>query len=281
MDWRVFAFCSLMILMSCDDNNSLQSLNPLPDISPSRPSDPPSSPSVCPTQGLPSGIVRDQDFLSFPNFGFRGIGRCRGHALVSQRLLYFMRFNPHAPKDWDCDYDRAECQEKFRLILSKVESNQVVVVNGYENLNELSQELALRAILRGEILQISHRYSAVPIKLSAGLARQVALFKELKKRVRLNHLTYVALKGEEVGQHGVLVYKLNGRNQICVRDPNIVPEYGEENCQNYFTLRDEKIYYHRHARGESLVLAEVFSDEEVRLNSFRQSLCEARRLGYL
>jgi len=91
----------------------------------------------------------------------------------------------------------------------------------------------------------------------------------------------VALKGEEVGAHGVLIYKLLGANRLCVRDPNIIPEQGVEDCQSFFTLEGDAIFYTRAQRGVSRIMAEIFSDEEVRLNSFRQSLCLARKQGYL
>ncbi len=280
MDWRVIILLVLFLLSSCEEQ-SIESLNEFEDDSEnhSQPTGP-----LCARGALPKGIVRNQDFLDFPNFGYRGIGRCRGHSLVSQRLLYFMRFRPHLPRDWDCELDQLDCQAKLREKLSSVNQNKVVAINGYANLRELSSELPLRSIFRSEVLKIPHRYSASPIQISESPSRQIALFRDLQRRVRLNHLTYVSLIGVAVGQHGVLAYaakKKNGREILCVRDSNIIPESGEERCLNFFYLEAESILYERDARGVSQVSAEIFSDEEVRLNSFRQSLCLARKQGYL
>lgn len=277
MDWRVLLVC-LILLTSCNDEGNPAVTDLDEDIE--REGTSPGAP-LCSRGALPKGIVRDQDFLNFPNFGYRGIGRCRGHALLSQRLLYFMRFEPESLREWDCELDALDCQAKLRAKLDSIYKNQIVKIHGYKNLQELSSELALRSVLRSEIISTPHRYSATPILLNPSLPRQPALFKEMKRRVRLNHLTYVALKGEEVGAHGVLIYKLLGANRLCVRDPNIIPEQGVEDCQSFFTLEGDAIFYTRAQRGVSRIMAEIFSDEEVRLNSFRQSLCLARKQGYL
>lgn len=281
MDWRVLCLVTLTFLSSCGKESTQRVQLIQGELE--EESAPPPRP-LCASGSLPEGIVRNVDYLNFPNFGFRGIGRCRGHALVSQRLLYFMRFKPQLPREWDCDYDRLDCQAKFREKLNQVSQNKVVIIHGYDNLAELSTDLPLRTMIRSEILKIPHRYTAVPIKLNDSSPRQVAIFKELQRRVRLNHLTYVSLKGVEVGQHGVLTYsqkRISDREMICVRDSNIIPESGKESCQNYFYLQEGMVYYHRDKRGESVVRVEVFSDEEVRLNSFRQSLCLARKQGSL
>lgn len=277
MDWRVL-IVMLSCLLGCVENtpSSLTAIDPEVERDETHPEGP-----LCSRGALPKGIVRDQDFLSFPNFGYRGIGRCRGHALLSQRLLYFMRFDPNSPRDWDCSADAFDCQTQLLSLLEAIQNHEVVTVRGYRNLQELSSELPLRSVLRSAILRISHRYSATPIQVSLSSSRQAMLFREMKRRVRLNHLTYVVLKGEEVGAHGVLIYKLQGSQRICVRDPNIIPANGVEECQSYFTLVGEDIFYTRAQRGVSKVVAEIFSDEEVRLNSFRQSLCQARRQGSL
>lgn len=277
MDWRV-SFLLILLLLGCQDKGAGPLVRLDEELEPDESL--PDAP-LCSRGALPKGIVRDQDFLSFPNFGYRGIGRCRGHALLSQRLLYFMRFDPTSPREWNCEADPLDCQSQFQKKLEAIFDHQIIFIRGYRNLQELSSELALRSLLRSEILRIPDRYSATPIVLNSSASRQAALFKEMKRRVRLNHLTYVALKGEEVGAHGVLVYKLQGPHRVCVRDPNIIPHGGMEDCQSYFTLVGESIFYMRENRGESMVVAEIFSDEEVRLNSFRQSLCLARKLGYL
>lgn len=239
---------------------------------------------LCYGDSLPASMIRDVDFLSFPNFGYRGVGRCRGHALLTQRLLYFFRFNSRAQKDWDCLKDPNDCRLKLQEALRSASRNEVVIINGYKNLRELSQDDYSQVIFRNEILKFPSRYSATPISLTSTLPRQRALFKDIKRRLKLNHLPYISIKGQAVGSHGVLAYKKlmkQGKSVICVRDPNIIPRSGREECLNYFYESESAIRYVRDQREDSLVRLEIFSDEEARLSSFRQSLCDSRRLGFL
>ena len=102
----------LILTVSCDqlsgssDNNSskrtTQAESPTGDITPDEPSDlpeptpDPQKPNcevVCSKPLKYSSSNTGFDYLSFPNFGYRGIGRCRGHALVMQKFSMLAEFD--------------------------------------------------------------------------------------------------------------------------------------------------------------------------------------------
>lgn len=262
----------LLLLVSCGAKNSSTSTPNNPRIDPAIP-----QAQTCAPGALPAANVRDEDYLSFPNFGFRGIGRCRGHAILTQKLLLLMKFNPQDNTPLDCDTDVIACKAKVRSLLDQVEKNKAVIVPGFSTLADFSAHPVIRAVLKARIISYGHTYTASSIPLPGTDIRSILVFKEAMKRVLLHQLPYLALNGVEVGDHGVLAYKVSSKRGVpvlCIRDPNIVPAQGREECDNYMYIDTGRIRYVRYARPEDNVRLELFNDEDRRISGYRQTLCK-------
>ncbi|MBY0517956.1 MAG: hypothetical protein K2P81_13685 [Bacteriovoracaceae bacterium] len=257
----------LLFFISCGQSNNSNSLTeqsqgePLPE----------PSPVLCREGSLPQSLIRDVDYLSFPNFGYRGVGRCRGHALLSQKLLLLMRFDPTL--QWNCSEEN--CRELVREYLERIENDEVVIVPGFKSLAAFSAEPVVQFVMKSHIISYGTRYYASPVPLPNDRPRSLSVFQEALRRVRSHHVPYIALNGAQVGDHGVLAYKISnqkGFKVLCVRDPNIIPDF-EERCQNYMFVSDQKIRYVRFDRPEDNVELELTDDEDKRVKSYRQVLC--------
>lgn len=225
--------------------------------------------SLCEKPATLPIMTREEDFLSFANFGYRGIGRCRAHAVLTQKLLLLMRFNPEA--SFICE---ADCLSMVRGWLSDVEEGKVVTVPGFKNLAEFSAHPEIQPLLRDLIISYGSRYSATSVPLP-GSARSVSVFHEVLRRVKKNQVPYVAINGAFVGNHGVLGYAvktLNGQQVLCVRDPNIVPEV-QEQCENFMWQQGEDIIYERSQRPQDVIQLDLKSDEDARVRTYLKALC--------
>lgn len=262
-------FVLLALLLSCakDNSNSSQALT---ERAPEEIKPEPSP--YCAFGALPKNWVRAEDYLSFANFGYRGVGRCRGHALLTQELIYLLRFDPTLADEWSCWQSSEYCRNAVYEMLQKTKQGLVVTVPGFKNLAEFSSAPLVEAILRGRIISYETRYSARRLPLPGYNNRSIAVFEELKKRTRLHQRPYVAINGALVGSHGVLADHVE-RNVVCVRDPNLVPESGIEECQNYFYREGDIIRYVRSRRPEDTVSLELTEDENQRSRQLRASLC--------
>lgn len=233
-------------------------------------------PKTCSPDALPAAHIRNEDYLAFPNFGFRGIGRCRGHALLTQKLTLLMRFNPQDTTPLDCDTDPVVCRQKIRSLLDQVEKNNPVVVPGFASLAEFSAQPVIRGVLKGRIISYGHKYMANRIPLPGDETRSILVYREAMRRVLLHQMPYLGIEGSLVGDHGVLAYATEFKDQkrvLCIRDPNIVPKQGREECDNYMYVDEGRVRYVRFERPEDSVLLNITDDEDRRVRGYRSTLC--------
>lgn len=233
-------------------------------------------PVRCATGALPSRPPRDADYLAFPNFSYQGIGRCRGYSILTQRMLLLSRFAPGAPRAWDCDANLGDCQNKVRELLTRVTDGHSVIIPGYANLAEFSAEPAVQEMIKSKIISYGHRYMANPIPISGTGTRSQLVLREAMRRVRLNQIPYLGISGQQVGDHAVLGYAIGqkeGTEVLCIRDPNVVPEQGKEECENYMFQDGDSIRYIRYARPDDLILVQLTDDEDRRMADYRRTLC--------
>src|SRR5690606_11903049 len=115
-----------------------------------------------------------------------GVGRCRGHAVLTQKLLMLMRFNPAV--NFDCDTDIYGCKAQVREWLNRVENGESVVVPGFSTLAEFSAHPAIEPVLRGRIISYGSRYSAIRLPLPGSAPRSINVFNEVKRRVKLHNI---------------------------------------------------------------------------------------------
>ncbi|MAZ48057.1 MAG: hypothetical protein CME65_05820 [Halobacteriovoraceae bacterium] len=214
------------------------------------------------------------DYLSFPNFGYRGIGRCRGHALVMQRFSLLAKFDNSVSA---CDTSNEFCWLKIKSKIDRILSYQAATINGYSDLFEFSSDKRVRAYLWSIVAGTSHRYRAVDAKISVRRFENphMNIFFELKKRVELGQLPYVGVVGAQTGSHALIVYSVENsrlRPYLCARDPNIVLGVAE-NCDHKIYFEDNRIYYQRYDRSpDALSFFRITSDEDQRVLRYKTAL---------
>lgn len=208
-------------------------------------------------------------YLSFPNFGFRGIGRCRGHALVTQRFSLLARYDDSVGS---CPLNLQTCLGSIKRGIDSIMQYQSHTFEGFSDLYDLSSVPEISAYLKSYVRGISHRYSAVAAQIEVNEYKNefMNIFYELKRRVLLNQLPYVGVYGKITGSHALLVYafKQDKRDLLCVRDPNIVLG-SSENCDHKIYHDGIDVFYQRYDRQpDRLSSFSLTSDEDVRVSRF-------------
>jgi hypothetical protein len=212
-------------------------------------------------------------YLSFANFGYRGIGRCRGHALLTQQMSILAKFNPNI----SCDTNSSECLNKLILGVQKIIENKTHVFNGYESLYDLSQVPEVKQYIYDHIKLVNHQYSANPVYIENDLynTRALKVFYELEKRATEGQVPYVGVIGKQTGSHALLIYKtdyVGNRDVLCARDSNIVTGQAED-CSSYIFVENNRVFYKRYDRSaDFLSKFELTSDEDKRVRTYANSL---------
>ena len=282
---------ALLFLAGCLDTNKVKKSSPTP-IEDGRELDTttPTSPvEPAPTEPLPElkscelycydslsfrPLITGYDYLSFENFGYRGIGRCRGHALVTQKFNMLANFDDSSAA---CDLSEDSCWQDVLSQIKLILSYQVQTIKGYKDLYDFSQQKRVKTYLRSIVAGTSHRYQAIDSKLQVRhyANQKLNTFYDLVRRVNLNHQPYVGVVGNLTGAHALLIYdvkSIQGKKILCARDPNIVLDYPEE-CETYIFIRDQKIHYRRYDRKiDELGVFKITSDEDQRVKLYENAL---------
>lgn len=230
-------------------------------------------------------------YLSFENFGWRGVGRCRGHVIVSQKMTLLAKF---VPGSLECEREvlSDECVLKASEAIDDILNYKARTISGFKNLLSFSSRPEIKTMLKNAVKNVSHRYRAVKghIEDEGYQTEELNVFHEVKRRVLLNHLPYVAIYGDNVGHHALMAYSASvkgGRAVLCARDPNVVESSKEgEACQNFlFHDADGNVFYQKGGQApERLYEFSIFSDEDRRVERYisaRRALCveEAKMAG--
>jgi hypothetical protein len=214
-------------------------------------------------------------YLSFTNFGHRGVGRCRGHALVTQKMSILGQFSG----GHRCDLEKQSCLAMYKSGIDKIVNYKTFEFIGFSNLLELSSEPKLQRYLRSIVANTSHRYRAVQGFMAnrAYDTEQMNMYSELIRRVTKSQLPYVGVLGQLTGAHALLVYKTqfqSGGTVLCARDPNFKSDT-IENCENYFFKDGGKVYFKRHNKPADYMSSfRITSDEDERTRQYHSSLNE-------
>jgi hypothetical protein len=267
----------LVFLSGCGQNGPTTTELPVLPYSPAAEVSGPGGPVRCfrDYRALPP-YTSPKNYLSFPNFAVRGIGRCRGHAIIGQRMEMFARFEPGLPHPC-LGLPAADCQRAMTTLISSALKGQIMAIGGFDSLFDFSQDPVARSILRQRIASFSHRYSAQdsPLASYQHPSTNLNVFHELPRRIHLRQRPYVGIEGRySIGAHAVLAYqvrKLNDRQVICVRDPNIIiPSFPYEDCQNFFYTDGDSVYYRRHGivPDEELWSLSLQTDEDQRVRHY-------------
>lgn len=288
---KIFLLSMFLVMVSCDQfyEPSNRAGSDLPDQNEQRPEDEkPQTPVVPQKPEIPSpscesicdnseSIINANNdgygYLAFENFGYQRIGRCRGHALMTQRMAILARFSPQE----ECRMQDTQCLNETKAGIDKVFNNKTFNFKGVRNLYELSQNPKIKKYMKEIIRKVSHRYMAGPgyIENQSYGRRSISTFYELKRRVELNQIPYVGVIGRKVGSHALLVTGsnfINGKTVLCARDPNVVLGYSE-NCDNYFYEDDGQVVYKRHDwMPDYLSYFGITDDEDKRIKIYINSL---------
>lgn len=224
---------------------------------------------------LPS-YTNNKNYLSFENFGAGGIGRCRGHSIVSQTMEMLAKFNAHLPHPCQ-NQDEYECYNTMYDLITKILNGSIQTIGGFDSLSAFSEDPTAQRVLRLKVASTSHRYSASESTLDSYDYgnENTNVFYDVIRRVKLRHRPYIGILGKyRIGNHALLAYKIVYHNKtpsLCVRDPNIVI-HGKpyENCQNYLYLKNGEIFYHQMniERDEELLSASLQTDEDDRVQRY-------------
>ncbi len=220
------------------------------------------------------GNDSEYNFLNFMNFGHRGVGKCRGHAIVGQKLSELASFS--GTHQCNKDYPSADCQRIITQGIRRVMEFKTHKFRGFKNLYDFSSNRFVKEKLKSYIRGISHRYKATQAKLrdTSFDTTNEAIFYELKMRVKERQQPYIGIKGDTVGNHAVIAYDLGYKGVgevLCIRDSNIILNEGEH-CQNYIFKDGYKIKYSRVNKPiANLFVFMLMSDEDKRVSRYIDS----------
>jgi hypothetical protein len=221
-----------------------------------------------------SGIVKDDfSYLAFANFGYLGIGRCRGHAILTQKLIMLASFNEYG----GCDLSDVSCLDIHKEKIEKLKKFKKVEINGFKNLYDFSSHPRIQPILRGIVAGTSNRYKAPKpfIKLKTFGSKNLTHYYEAKRRVRLGQMPYVGVLGALTGAHGLLAYKessMGSQTILCAKDPNYATGSSEV-CDNYFYEQDGDIFYKQIEKdADKMFKFSLTGDEDQRMNKYSKAL---------
>lgn len=212
-------------------------------------------------------------YLSFVNFGFRGIGRCRGHAIITQNLAKLAFFDHSDRSCVKSAYD-SQCASNALEQIKNILSYKAEKIIGFPDILTMSEHPKIKAYLKMRVRSISHKYSArtvVPENPQSD-NQFTNIFYELVARVERNHEPYIGIKGGAVGDHALLAYDYKRTaygDTLCVRDSNFIPPNGLE-CRSIIYHQNGEIYYKRADLDPTkLFIFNLMTDENIRVEKYR------------
>jgi hypothetical protein len=212
-------------------------------------------------------------YLAFTNFGYRGVGRCRGHALLTQKMSILASFR----ESGGCDLQTKECIQIYREGIQKIKKFKYHRFQGFKNLYEFSSHPKIKKLLKAIVAGTSNRYKAGRgfIKNPIYDSKELNTFHELKRRLSLGHLPYVGVLGRLTGAHALVLYAdtfQGGQNILCARDPNFKNSRMED-CENYFFEQEANIYFQRLGKKpDKMYRFSLTKDEDIRIKRYMSAL---------
>jgi hypothetical protein len=267
---------AIMLLIGCAEKD-IDKIKPILDPLPQAPQDdePSRELPLCNQYCNDESNIRPKDnrydFMSFVNFGYRGIGRCRGHAIITQQLSHLVHFDNTSKCNDDQCIDNALSKIKEAL------KYKAVTIKGFKHLYELSKVPVIEQYLKMRVRSISHKYSARGIEVDSRYAdsREINLFYYIKDQVLSGHESYVAVKGVNIGHHALLAYDHDQNHfgeVLCVKDSNYIPKNGLE-CKSFFFIQNGSIYYKRaDLEPRLLFIFNVMTDDLLREQKYLDRL---------
>lgn len=278
---QIFWILTLMLFASCGNTNSERSS------AENRSTHPQETRRPEPNRRLPScasycqnwKVNNDHNFnnLSFTNFGYRGIGRCRGHAIVTQKLSQLLHFRP----DKTCKNSQQKCMEDLVSKLRRAINHfEVVEIPKYSNLIQLSSDPRVKPYLKGIVAGTSNWFSSRRSRIQVNEFDEVDknIFYDIIGRIHQERMPYLGVVGtQKISSHALLAYdfKITPRaDVICIIDPNVFPNSVKgHDCENYLFYDDQRqaIFYHKGDWNERLNTVVIYDEDDERHKRYRQS----------
>ena len=222
-------------------------------------------------QALPKNYNPD-NYLAFPVPGYLGVGRCRGHAIITQKFSLLAVWNSSDnPEKCGPKNMTRECLSMYRGIIRDILSGEKVrEVPGFKSLLQFSAHAAIKDILYQNVIGYSHKFNSglgFTEPKTSSLAQNT--FYELIKRTKNNQRPYVGIKTLTGVDHAILIERtayLKDEQILCVSDPNQrnYEKFNNQPCVNYIKLRNNQPIYVKNGRESSLINLNVFEDEDLR-----------------
>lgn len=270
-------FVVAFILTSCQQNEDLK----LVDLKISNPLNNPNARVIpkcadtCPKDfRILKGKNNDRDYLAFANFGHRGVGRCRGHAIVNQKVYELSNFKYDTKLDCNTTKLSDECKKIVSEKINKIMNFQVQDFPGFKNLYEFSNHPQIKEMLKSYVRSIGHRYRALRAEIRDRNYEneKEAIFHEVIMRVKERQRPYIGIKGAAVGNHAVIAHEerfIDKRSVLCVHDSNIILHQYKDNCHNYLYMEDGDVYYKRHNMDSTILyILSLTNDEDKRVAKY-------------
>lgn len=176
-------------------------------------------------------------------------GFCWGHAVITQRFNRLAKFNPNLGRVGGDD--PIVRQRELKYIISKLNNNEPVDINGYKNLHDFSSDPEVKELLE-ETVKKNWARNAMSTQglhiVASGEPNPVEetrkLFEDIDFRVKHNQMPAVVFNDKNSASyaHTVLVSGTgtgpDGKRFLCIRDNNYAPERSY-NCQNKMVLNDD------------------------------------------
>lgn len=219
---------------------------------------------------------RQLGYLAFPIPGYLGIGRCRGHALVTQKFNMLANFNSGENKE-KCGPQNmsSRCMSIYRQAIRDItEGNKVADIPGFKSLVEFSANRDIYPILYNKVIGYSSSYSAGFAYVDkTSNSRSTDVFNELWKRAKNRQMPYVGIKGGEISDHAILISSvkvINSQRVLCVSDPNkrSYNPLSPDNCQNYIYEKTGTVKYVTGSRERTLSKFNIMADEDFRTDKY-------------
>jgi len=218
------------------------------------------------------GTLGRWNFLGFENFGFRGIGRCRGHAIIGQKFSELATFN--ASIHCNLSPIKEACKKDIDLGIKNILNFKAHTFTGFNSLYEFSSNTYVKEKLKSFIRGIDHRFSAVQANIRDfdPKNKNKSIFFEIIERIKENQQPYIGVKGDRLGHHAIIAYSvdyIDNKEVICIRDSNIIQRENGELCQSYLFMIDSDVFYHRENNSLSkLYIFSLTSDEDLRIKNY-------------
>lgn len=228
----------------------------------------PTCEEVCPKDfRVLKGKKNDRDYLAFANFGYRGIGRCRGHAIVNQKVYELSNFKQDSKLNCNTPNLSNKCKEIISDKLFKLMKFEVQNFPGFTGLYDFSNHPEVQRILKTYIRGISHRFKASRAHIRDNSYDNIneSIFNEIILRVKENQRPYIGIQGAKVGHHAVIAHTnefIAGESVICVHDSNIIFHKEADHCHNYISIKDGNVYYKRYEKEETILNTFLLTNDE-------------------